>query len=237
MVPRSVFLRVYEELNDYLPSGLRKRTLRHFFDQDLTARGLLAAYGIPLAAVDLLLADGEPVAPDHTIRDGERISAYPVFESLDIAPVTRVRARPLRRTRFAVLGLDPLMRLLRLLGFDALPAGDSGGRAAAEGEHRILLHRAGTLRAPCAGARRIPVCARTPRAQLLEVVERLDLARSASPLRRCLSCNASLVRSGDAAVHASMRCPRCRRVYAPGSGLRRRMLYAERVLRGGIPAT
>jgi len=234
MAARRADVRVYEELNDYLPSGLRKRTFQHCFDRDLTVQRLLDAYGIPLAAVDLILADGRPVAPSHAIRDGERIAAYPVFESLDIAPVTRVRARPLRRTRFAVLHMDPLMRLLRLLGFDALPAGGEG--AAAQGEPMILLYRAGVPMPPHDAARRYCVRAQRPRAQLVEVIERFDLARGARPLSRCLSCSAALARSDDPGERAGMHCPRCRRVYAPGAGWRRRMLYAERVLRSARAA-
>lgn len=235
MAARRVDVRVYEELNDFLPAGLRKRTFQHCFDRDLTVQGLLAAYGIPLAAVDLILADGRPVVPSHAIRDGERIAAYPVFESLDIAPVTPVRARPLRRTRFAVLHMDPLMRLLRLLGFDALPAGGEGP-AAAQGEPMILLYRAGAPLPPHDAARRYCLRAQRPRAQLVEVIERFDLARAVRPLSRCLSCNAALARSDDAGGIAGMRCPRCRRVYAPGAGWRRRMLYADRVLRSALAA-
>ncbi len=57
----------------------------------------------------------------HRLRAGERMAVYPVWESLDITSVTRLRERPLRRSRFvADVHLGKLARLLRLLGFDTL---------------------------------------------------------------------------------------------------------------------
>lgn len=46
---------------------------------------------------------------------------YPVFESLDISPIIRLRAKPLRKIRFIVhVNLGKLAKKLRLLGFDTL---------------------------------------------------------------------------------------------------------------------
>jgi uncharacterized protein with PIN domain len=72
-----------------------------------------------------------------------------------------------------------------------------------------------------------------PARQLAEVVRRLDLSRSIAPFRRCLRCNALLedVRKEDVADElppkvrerhdALRRCRSCRRVYWPGSHVRR----------------
>ena len=47
-----------------------------------------------------MLANGRPVDFSCPARDGELVSMYRVFESLDISPVSRVRAVPLWALRF-----------------------------------------------------------------------------------------------------------------------------------------
>jgi hypothetical protein len=75
--------------------------------------------------VDLVLVDGESVDFTRRLTGGERVAVYPVFERLDISPVTRLRARPLRRTRFVLdVHLGTLARYLRLLGYDTRYAND-----------------------------------------------------------------------------------------------------------------
>ena len=70
---------------------------------------------------------------DYQVRDGDRIAVYPVFESLDVGPVQRLRRIPLRRTAFILdVHLGKLARLLRLLGFDTLYRNDYEG----PGDHR-----------------------------------------------------------------------------------------------------
>ena len=51
--------------------------------------------GVPSDEVDLVLVNGESVPFDHIIGEGDRISIYPIFESLDISSVTRLRDKPL----------------------------------------------------------------------------------------------------------------------------------------------
>ena len=54
----TVYVRVYEELNDFLPSEKRKRTFPYSLGQEGTVKDLLAALGIPDGHVDLMLVDG-----------------------------------------------------------------------------------------------------------------------------------------------------------------------------------
>ena len=51
--------------------------------------------GVPSDEVDLILVNGESVPFDYIIGEGDRISIYPIFESLDISSVTRLRDKPL----------------------------------------------------------------------------------------------------------------------------------------------
>jgi uncharacterized protein with PIN domain len=235
-VPRASF-RFYAELGDFLPPDLRGVTFVHEFHGRPSVKDVIESLGVPHTEVDLLLADSEPVDFSWHLRDGTRVSVYPVFESIDVAPVTRVRPAPLRVVRFVVDGhLGRLARYLRMLGFDVsfrADAPDEELARVAAGERRVLLTRdAGLLkrRLVTHGYR---VRESSPRRQLAEVVRRLDLARAIAPFTRCLVCNHLLepvskdeilpelpprVREGQ---RTFSRCPCCRRIYWPGSHHRR----------------
>ena len=180
----TAWVRVYEELNNFLPPQKRKRTFAHDFPEGATVSHLLAALGVPSSEVDLVLAGDVSVNLTYKIRDGERISVYPVFETFDIAGITRMREEPLRETRFlADCTVEPLAVYLRLLGFDTRLAegavSDSHMRLA-ESEKRILLTRNDEHQDQAATSRVFVVKEEKPREQLREILSRLDLYRSAA---------------------------------------------------------
>jgi hypothetical protein len=112
-------LRFYAELNDFLASAARQRTITRAFAPRTSIKDLIERIGVPHTEIDLLLVNGAPVDFDYRVQDGDRISVYPVFESLDIADVTRVRPVPLRVLRFALdQHLGQLAAYLRMAGFD-----------------------------------------------------------------------------------------------------------------------
>jgi uncharacterized protein with PIN domain/sulfur carrier protein ThiS len=189
-------LRFYAELNDFLPRQRRFRDVERSFAVGTTVKDLIESTGVPHTEVDLILVNGDSVDLSYDVKDGDRISVYPTFESFDISPALRVRSEPLRVTRFVLdVHLGKLARHLRLLGFDTLYERDRPDRELAEisaRENRILLTRdVGLLK------RRIVthgyfVRERDPGAQLREVVARLELARAVRPFTRCLNCNGEL---------------------------------------------
>ena len=229
----SARFRFYAELNDFLPPGRRGVEFAHEFHGGPSVKDVIESLGVPHTEVDLVLADGESVDFSWILREGARVSVYPVFESIDIAPLARVRPAPLREVRFVLdVHLGRLARYLRMLGFDARWRNDERDEEiarVASAEHRIVLTRdAGLLK------RRIVthgyrVREADPRRQLAEVSHRLDLFGSIAPFRRCLCCNALLetVRKEDIAGElpprvrerhdAFRRCPSCRRVYWAGT--------------------
>ena len=87
--------RLYEELNDYLPAEKRKRTFSLSLQGPTTIKEAVCFLGVPPEEVDLVLVNGESVPFNHIICEGDRISVYPIFESLDISNVTRLRDKPL----------------------------------------------------------------------------------------------------------------------------------------------
>jgi len=118
-------IRFYEELNDFLPLERRKVDFSHEFQRRASIKDLIEALGVPHTEVDLILVNGASVDFSYIVRDGDRISVYPMFEAFDIQTVSRVRPQPLRVIRFVLdVHLGKLARYLRLLGFDTLYRND-----------------------------------------------------------------------------------------------------------------
>ena len=242
-MPRAT-LRFYAELNDFLPPEDRHRPVERPFRVRPSIKDLIEAAGVPHTEVDLVLVNGESVDFAHPVRDGDRISVYPVFESVDIAAVTRVRPEPLRELRFVLdVHLGRLAAYLRLAGFDTVYRNDlddaelagiaAGGRVLLTRDQELLKRRAVIrgywLRAP------------SPRSQLAEVLRRFDLSRAVRPFCRCLRCNALVrpVRKADVVAELPprtrqyydefFRCPGCDRIYWRGGhfdALRRLLEHA-----------
>jgi uncharacterized protein with PIN domain len=193
-----------------------------------------------------VLVNGASVGFGARLEDGDRVAVYPMFEALDVAPLLRVRAAPLRETRFlADAHLGALARRLRMLGFDTrydrdALADDALVRVARE-EARIVLTRDRDLLMRRDVTHGCYVRALRPTEQAREVVERLGLAAAARPFTRCLACNARLEPVQRDAVAWALpprvlerqrrfsRCPSCRRVYWEGTHWRR-MREAVRAL-------
>ena len=81
----------------------------------------------------------------YRIQDGDKISVYPVFESIDIPSLVRLRPVPLREVRFiADVHLGRLAAYLRIVGFDTLYQDyyqDEELARISSGERRTLLTR------------------------------------------------------------------------------------------------
>lgn len=87
----SASFRFYEELNDFLPPDRRKASFERAFNGRPAVKDMIEGLGIPHTEVDLILIDGESADFSAPLFDGARVSVYPMFEALDITPVTRVR--------------------------------------------------------------------------------------------------------------------------------------------------
>jgi uncharacterized protein with PIN domain len=229
----TITLRFYAELNDFLPYRLRQRAHEHAMERGATIKDVIEALGVPHTEVDLLLVNGEPVDFGYTLRDGDRVSAYPVFESLDISGLQRVRSAPLRELRFVLdVHLGRLAAYLRLLGFDTLYANDYDDPTLARisrDERRILLTRDRGLLKRAAVTHGYFVRETDPQGQLVEVVYRFDLVGTVKPFTRCLRCNGVLAPVAKETVvdrlpervrasqEAFWRCASCGQVYWQGT--------------------
>ncbi|WP_199178200.1 Mut7-C RNAse domain-containing protein [Mycobacterium hubeiense] len=174
-----VELRVYAELNDFLPAEARYTAQTRPFRAHQTVKDVVEAAGIPHTEVDLMLVNGESVDFGHRPQPGDRLTAYPVFESLDIGSLTRVRPRPLRDPRFIVdVNLGGLARLMRLMGLDVRcdwDVDDAALAAKAADEHRILLTRDRGLLKRRNVTHGVFVRSDRPFDQVVEVIDGLDM--------------------------------------------------------------
>jgi len=235
-MPGEVSVRCYQELNDFLPPALQAEGGRPFpvrLHPGETVISLVESLGIPHTEVDLVLVNGRSVGFHERLAAGDRVSVYPVFESLDISALSRVRPRPLREVRFVLdVHLGRLARLLRLAGFDSLYANDLGDQTLSRlsrTQHRVLLTRDRGLLKRSEVTHGYCVRSVDPPAQLAEVITRFDLAHHLRPFSLCLRCNARLQRAGRRRAAASLppyvarayrrfrACPACGRLYWRGS--------------------
>ncbi len=184
----AVYLRFYEELNDFLPDKNRKNRFPFAFDDGMTVGELLARLNVPLDRVEIILADGVSVDLSHRLQEGEYLSIYPVFELLDVSSLVRLRKEPLRRPRFLVAReLHGLLRYLRLGGFDALEyAGDDSEdlRRMSDCEGRVILFHKVVPSMPGRITRAWRIRALKPGQQFQELVEALSLHRLVVPSGR-----------------------------------------------------
>ena len=241
-----VRFRFYEELNDFLPPARRKRDFDVPYNR-ASVKDMIESLGVPHTEVDLILANGVSVDFSYLVRPGDRIAVYPVFESFDIAGLTRLRPEPLRRPRFVLdTHLGKLARYLRLLGFDALYSNAYSdaelAAISAEGEKRILLTRDHGLLKRASVTHGCFVRATVPERQAVEVLRRFDLGRRAVPFSRCLQCNGKLRRAAPAEIadrvppgvardfHVFSACDDCGRVYWAGSHYDRLRRIVEQLL-------
>jgi uncharacterized protein with PIN domain len=192
----SLQLRFYEELNDFLPPARRKVSFTRALGLRTSVKDLIESCGVPHTEVDLILVNGQSVDFSYGVQPGDRISVYPMSETLDISPLLRLREKPLRDPRFVVdANLGRLARYLRLLGFDATYRNDfNNAEVARTGSHerRIVLTRDRALLKQKIITHGYFVRAVKPHEQVREVLARLDLHRGLRPFTRCLRCNGEL---------------------------------------------
>jgi uncharacterized protein len=236
-VMSAAWVRFYAELNDFLPLHRKQVAFAHPLRGQVSVKDFIESLGVPHTEVDLILVNGESVDFTYRVKAADRISVYPVFESMDIRPLLQVRPEPLRETKFVLdVHLGRLSAYLRMSGFDAYYRNNSHDEELARissVEKRILLTRDRGLLKRSLVSHGYWVRQTRPRQQLQEVLQRFDLLNSLQPFRRCLQCNAIVVSVAKETVSDRLPpnvrhtqdefqlCPQCHRVYWKGSHYQR----------------
>lgn len=238
--------RFYAALNDLLPRRHRKRSFAYAFKGVPSVKDAIEALGIPHTEVDLVLVNDCSVAFDHRINDSDRVAVYPVFESLDIGCLVRLRPTPLRRVRFILdVHLGKLARMLRMLGFDCLYRNDFEDAqivSIATAQRRIILTKDRGILKQKAVTHGYCLRSAAPEQQAREVLRRFDLHREAAPWTRCINCNGSIEPVDKQSVRERLpaktrryyedffRCRQCRQIYWHGSHMAKMAARIQRLL-------
>jgi uncharacterized protein with PIN domain len=239
------WFRFYAELNDHLPPERRYATVERELYVPASVKDMIESSGVPHTEVDLVLVNGESSDFSRLVQAGDRVAVYPVFESMDITPVLRVRPQPLRETKFVLdVHLGRLAGYLRMLGFDTVHANRADDHdlvRVSRDEKRILLTRDRGVLKHSDVTHGYWVRETDSRRQLEEIVRRFDLAGSLRPFSRCMVCNRLLRTAARDEVKGRVpagtlewckefaECTGCGRVYWEGSHYRRMQEWIERL--------
>jgi uncharacterized protein with PIN domain len=225
--------RFYALLNDFLPPAQRKRTMHYRFSGHPGIKDPIEVFGIPHTEVELIIVNGQSVGFDYQLQASDSVAVYPVFKSLDINPLVRLREKPLRNPRFILdVNLGKLAKRMRLLGFDSLYRNDYNDAEIANfavNEQRIILTRDRRLLYIKQITHGYWVRAVDVESQTDEVLRRFDLHSSIHPFVRCLVCNGMLAPVAKTDILNRLepktrlyyevfhRCDDCQRIYWEGS--------------------
>ena len=241
-------IRFYEELNDFLEPEKRKVFYQIRFRYRPSVKHIIESQHIPHTEVDLILVNGVSVPFSYKVHDGDRISVYPVFESIDVSGATRVRAVPLRKPRFILdVHLGKLARYLRMCGFDSfyqnsLDDGEIVHHASQE--RRIILTRDRGLLQQREVRKGYWVRSQRPLLQLSVVIYRFVLQSSLSPFKYCMECNGTITKTSKTSLRGKIdsdiylsynefhRCRKCGKIYWKGSHYDRMREMLDGVVRG-----
>jgi len=241
-----VQLRFYAELNDFLRDAQKKTRFKHELNRRTSVKDLIESLGVPHTEVEIILANDKSVDFSYIVKQQDDLSIYPMFESVDVTPLLKLRDAPLRDTRFVLdCHLGRLARYLRQFGFDTLYRNDYADDELAHtsaSEHRILLTRDRSLLKRSIITHGYFVREFDPRKQLDEVIRRFDLRNQIIPFGRCTRCNGIVEVVNKAAIEHLLepktrryfdefwQCTDCGQVYWEGSHVKHMIELTDEVL-------
>jgi hypothetical protein len=190
------YFRFYEELNDFLPPGKKKKLFPYEFSGTPSVKDAVEAIGVPHVEVDLILVNSLSVEFSYKLKDQDILSVYPVFESFDISSVTHLREKPLRDLKFiSDVHLGKLTRYLRLCGIDTYCQTDLNDAEIIDlaiSDQRVILTRDKGLLKNKKVTHGYWIRSQYPRKQLKEIFLRFDIGNRIALFTRCMECNGRL---------------------------------------------
>lgn len=224
----NVSFRFYAQLNAFLDPQRRGRRFDYCLAGPASVKDTIEVIGVPHPEIDLILVNGNPVDFAYRMRDGDSVSVYPAFRSLDLSPIdARVGGGAPRPIRFVLdVHLGTLASWLRLCGFDTTVLDDDAAIAeCAARDARIVLTRDVALLKRSIVRHGRWVRHTDPEEQLAEVLEHFSLGARMQPISRCLECNTMLTAADaktveatvdpniQARFHSFRQCAGCGRLY------------------------
>jgi len=245
MPEHKIHIRLYEELNDFLPEERRKKRFEHQYIDRTSVKDLIESLGVPHTEVDLILVNGKSVGFDYLINDEDDISVYPVFESLDISNAQHLRPKPLRKPKFICdVHLGKLARYLRMIGFDVYYKNDLLDEEIIKTslkERRAILTKDRGILKRNEVTHGYFIRSTSVEEQAKEVIKRFDLQNEIKEFTRCLECNTELTKiakekiTGDIPPKVNQsqeefyKCPECGKLYWKGTHYQKMLSFVRRI--------
>ncbi len=193
---KKAMFRFYEELNDLLPPDKKKIRFEHEFIDRTSVKDMIESLGVPHTEIDMIIVNGKSVDFSHLVQDGDDISVYPVFESIDISDIQHLRSFPLRQPRFiADVHLGSLVKYLRMLGIDVFYNNSFSHEEIIEAsikDNCTILTKDREILKNNRITHGYWVRNEHVIEQVKEVIHRFDLQKSIREFARCLECNTIL---------------------------------------------
>jgi hypothetical protein len=243
---KKIYIRFYEELNDFLPKEKKKKRFTHSFIDRTSVKDLIESLGVPHTEVDLILVNGKSENFNYLINDGDDISVYPVFESLDISDVQHLRAKPLRKPKFICdVHLGKLARNLRMFGIDVHYKNFLNDEEIVKislDEKRTILTRDTGLLKRADVTHGYFIRNDEPEKQTAEVISRFSLMKLVKPFTLCLDCGSKLVKINKKdilhlipenvkqAQNKFFYCVNCKKIFWAGSHINNMTLFIKEMI-------
>jgi uncharacterized protein with PIN domain len=240
-----IHFRFYEELNDFLPEEKHKVRFTHNYIDHTSVKDIIESFGVPHTEVDMILVNGNSVRFDYLINDGDDISVYPVFESLDITGIQHLRPKPLRNPKFiADVHLGKLSRHLRMMGFDVLYKNNFDADEIVKlsvKERRAILTRDRGILKRSEVTHGYWLRSTKVKEQVVEIIKRFDLKKLINEFTRCIECNSVLesiskkeiLNKLPPKVSESQKsfsvCPSCKKLYWKGTHHQRMLSFIQTI--------
>lgn len=221
------------ELEHFLPLHKRGASLVVAFQGQPSLKHMIEDQGIPHTQVGMVRVNSAPETLSYHLHPGDLVEVHPVAPEDSQpggkgAPDTQNEA-----PRFILDNhLGRLAVYLRMLGFDCRYRNDYQDDELAQvacQEGRILLTRDRRLLMRKIVSQGYWCKSQDPRTQLLEIVQRYNLAGKITPFRRCLRCNTLLQSVSKTDILDRLQpltiryyndfalCPGCQQIYWKGT--------------------
>jgi len=243
---RTIHLRCYEELNEFLPKEKRKVQFTHTISVQTSVKDLIESFNIPHTQVQMILVNGEQKDFSYIVQENDRISVYPFFHTFDINSVSKISHPLPDEIHFlADQHLGTLARYLRMIGIDTAFNEDISGYELVEKanqQDRILLTKDHNILKRNELKYGYFIYADDLDSQLEELILQFKLKEHLSLFSRCLECNELLQPIEKATIehrlpkkvregHESFTiCWRCNKIYWKGSHYDRMKDKIENIL-------
>jgi len=227
-----VELRFYGTLNDFLHHNRRQVTFRQSYMGSPTVKDLIESVGVPHVEASLILVNGNVVTFDFHPENGDRISCYSRFHSIDIGKINLLLDEPIEPRFILDVHLGKLAKYMRIMGFDTLYRTDYSDdeilKIASEEKRIILTCDLGILRNGMAKWGHY-IRSRVPKMQLIEVMNTFSLQEKTNPFSRCTKCNGTVELVPKEQIIDQLdfrtsryyndffRCSSCKQIYWEGS--------------------